>query len=241
MGTGTSGAINMERMGANAAARTSMTELPAEYGVARWYAAYTWANHEKKVREQLEQRSVEAFLPVYETLRRWKDRRVPLEMPLFPGYVFVRLALVDRLRVLQVPSVVRLVGFNGHPSALPDEEFEALKKGLACGVRAKPHPFLTVGRRVLIKSGPLEGRQGILLRRAGRLRVVLSIDLIMRSLIVEVDAAEIEPIIHRHILLIDKRQLPPDDESRTQRMGQGPKDAEWTGQSSITASKSPGF
>ena len=216
--------------------------LPSDYLEARWYAAYTCANHEKKVREQLEQRSVEAFLPVYETLRRWKDRRVQVEMPLFPGYVFVRLALVDRLRVLQVPSVVRLVGFNGHPSALPDEEFEALKKGLTCGVRAKPHPFLTVGRRVRIKSGPLEGRQGILLRRAGRLRVVLSIDLIMRSIIVEVDAAEIEPIIHRRILfLIDKRQLPPDDESGTQRTGQGPKDAEWTGQSSITASKSPGF
>src|SRR5467141_2360947 len=114
--------------------------LPPAYLEARWYAAYTCANHEKRVREQLEQRSVELFLPVYETVRRWKDRRMQLQMPLFPGYVFVRMALVDRLRVLQVPSVVRLVGFNGQLSALPDEEIEGLKRGLAGGVRAEPHP-----------------------------------------------------------------------------------------------------
>jgi transcription antitermination factor NusG len=162
----------------------------------RWYAAYTYANHEKRVREQLEQRSVESFLPVYETVRRWKDRRMHLQMPLFPGYVFVRMELVDRLRVLQVPSVVRLVGFNGHPSALPDEEIEGLKKGLVGGVRAEPHPFLTVGRRVRMKSGPFEGSQGILLRRRGNLRLVLSLELIMRSVVIDVEAADVEPLAH---------------------------------------------
>jgi transcription antitermination factor NusG len=86
----------------------------------RWFAAYTCANHEKKVREQLDQRSVESFLPLYETVRRWKDRRMCLQLPLFAGYVFVRMAMVDRLRVLQVPSIVRIVGFNGHLAALPD-------------------------------------------------------------------------------------------------------------------------
>lgn len=120
-----------------------------------------------------------------------------LEMPLFPGYVFVRMALVDRSRVLQVPSVVRLVGFSGHLSPLPDEEIEGMKKGLVGGVRAEPHPFLTVGRRVRIKSGPLVGRQGILLRRKGILRVVLSIDLIMRSIAVDMDVADVEPVVHR--------------------------------------------
>jgi transcription antitermination factor NusG len=162
----------------------------------RWYAAYTCANHEKRVREQLEQRSVEAFLPVYETVRRWKDRRVQLEMPLFPGYVFVHLALRDRLRVMQVPSVVRVVGFNGHPSALPDEEIEALRRGLAKGVRAEPHPFLSTGRRVRIKAGPLEGKEGILIRRKGIFRVVLSIDLIQRSIMVDVDVADVDPMVH---------------------------------------------
>jgi transcription antitermination factor NusG len=160
----------------------------------RWYAAYTCANHEKRVREQLEQRSVESFLPVYETVRRWKDRRMKLQLPLFPGYVFVRMALADRLRVLQVPSVARLVGFNGHLSALPDEEIEGLKKGLASGVRAEPHPFLTVGRRVRMKSGPLAGMQGILLRRKGSFRVVISIDLIQRAVAVDAEAADVEAI-----------------------------------------------
>jgi transcription antitermination factor NusG len=168
---------------------------PADYLERRWYAAYTCANHEKRVREQLEQRSVESFLPVYETIRRWKDRRMRLQLPLFPGYVFVRMALVDRLHVLQVPSVVRLVGFNGQLSALPDEEIDSLKQGLAGGVRAEPHPFLTVGRRVRVKRGPFEGRQGILLRRKGKLRMVLSIELIMRSVVVDVDAENVEPIV----------------------------------------------
>jgi len=168
--------------------------LPADYLEVRWYAAYTCANHEKRVREQLEQRSLESYLPVYEAVRRWKDRRMRLQLPLFPGYVFVRMALVDRLRVLQVPSVVHLVGFNGHLAALPDAEIVGLKNGLAGGVRAEPHPFLTAGRRVRIKAGPLEGREGILLRRKGSLRVVLSIELIQRSIVVDVDVADVQPL-----------------------------------------------
>jgi transcription antitermination factor NusG len=168
---------------------------PAWYLEPRWYAAYTCANHEKRVRELLTQRCVVSFLPAYETVRRWKDRRMRIQLPLFPGYVFVRLALVDRLRVLQIPSVVRLIGFNGHPSALPDEEIEALKRGLAAGVRAEPHPFLTAGRRVQVKRGPFEGRQGILLRRKGKLRLVLSIELIMRSVVIDVDTTDVEAVI----------------------------------------------
>jgi transcription termination/antitermination protein NusG len=170
-------------------------DLPSDNFEPRWYAAYTSANHEKRVREQLEQRCVASFLPVYETVRRWKDRRMRLQLPLFPGYVFVRMALVDRLRVLQIPSVVRLVGFNGHPSPLADEEIEGLKMGLVAGVLAEPHPFLTAGRRVRIKSGPLVGRQGVLLRRKGAFRVVLSIEVIMRSIVVDVDAKNVEPIV----------------------------------------------
>ena len=168
--------------------------LPPDYLEARWYAAYTCANHEKRVREQLEQRSLESFLPLYETTRRWKDRRMHLQLPLFPGYVFVRMALADRLRVLQVPSVVRLVGFNGHLSPLPDEEIEALKKALAGGVLAEPHPFLSVGRRVRVKAGPLEGVEGIVIRRKNRLRLVISLELIQRAAMVEIDAADLEPI-----------------------------------------------
>jgi len=167
---------------------------PADYTEIRWYAAYTCAHHEKRVAEQLRWKSVEHFLPVYEAVRRRKDRRVRLEMPLFPGYVFVRLALCHRLPVLQIPSLVRLVSFNGSPAILPDDEIESMRKGLAGGVRAEPHPYLAAGRRVVIRSGPLEGRQGILLRRKGRLRVVLSIDLIARSVVTDMDEADVEPL-----------------------------------------------
>ena len=169
-------------------------QWPAEFLELHWYAAYTLANHEKQVMQQFTERSVEHFLPLYESVRNWKDRKVKLQLPLFPGYVFVRVALRDRLRVLQVPSVVRLVGFNGYPAALPDSEIEALRTSVAMQLRAEPHPYLTVGRRVRIKSGPLAGVEGILIRKKNAFRVVLSLDFILRSAAVEVDASDIERI-----------------------------------------------
>jgi transcription antitermination factor NusG len=167
--------------------------LPSDYLEPRWYAAYTCANHEKRVRDQLDHRSVDSFLPVYETVRRWKDRRMRLEMPLFPGYVFVHLALRDRLRVLQTPSVVRLVGFGSQPAALPNQEIEALRHGLTGEMRMAPHTYLKVGHRVRVRNGPLQGLEGILVRKKNGSRFVISLDLIRRSVAVEIDVAELEP------------------------------------------------
>jgi transcription antitermination factor NusG len=104
-----------------------------------WYAAYTCANHERRVAEQFKSRGVEHFLPTYETVHKWKDRRVRLELPLFPGYIFVHLALRDRLRVLQVTSVVRLVGYGDDPTALSDQEIEALRCGFQSDQERAPH------------------------------------------------------------------------------------------------------
>lgn len=157
----------------------------------RWYAAYTCANHEKRVAEQLTVRSVEHFLATYSSKRQWRDRRVKLEVPLFPGYVFVRLALRNRLQTLQVPGLVRLVGFNGMPTALPDDEIGGLKEGLTSGVHMEPHPFLTVGRRVRITSGPFVGLEGIVKRKKKNLRVVISLEIIQRSVAVDVNAWDI--------------------------------------------------
>jgi transcription antitermination factor NusG len=168
--------------------------LFSSYWEPIWYAAYTSANHEKRVAEQFAQRSVEHFLPLYQSVRRWKDRRMNVQLPLFPGYVFVRLALRDRLQVLRTPGVAQLVGFNGTPAALPEEEIEALKKGFVCGVRAVPHPFLSVGQRVRVKAGPLEGIEGIVVRRKNRLRLIISLDLIHRATAVEVEAADLERV-----------------------------------------------
>jgi transcription antitermination factor NusG len=169
--------------------------LPARWAEQRWYAAYTCAQHEKRVAAELGMRQVEHFLPLYSSVRRWKDRRVQLDLPLFPGYVFVRLALRDRLRVLQVPSVVRLVGFNGLPTALPDEEMEILRSGHCQSLHAEPHPFLTVGRRVRITGGPFAGLEGVLKRKKSSLRVVVSLELIQRSVAVDVDAADVGPVV----------------------------------------------
>jgi transcription antitermination factor NusG len=167
--------------------------LPVSFLEPHWYAAYTCAQHEKRVAAELGMREVEHFLPLYSSVRRWKDRRVQLELPLFPGYVFVRLALRDRLRVVQIPSVVRLVGFNGLPTALPDSEMEIMRSGLSQSLRAEPHPFLTVGRRVRIIAGPFAGLEGVLKRKKNTLRVVVTLELIQRSVAVDVDVADVRP------------------------------------------------
>jgi len=119
---------------------------------------------------------------------------VQLELPLFPGYVFVRLALCNRLRVVQIPSVVRLVGFGGLPTALPDTEMEILRSGLCQRLRAEPHPFLTVGRRVRITGGPFAGLEGVLRRKRNSLRAVVSLSLIQRSVALDVDVADVAPV-----------------------------------------------
>lgn len=165
-----------------------------EYYEPRWYAAYTSANHEKRVALQLGQRSVEHFLPVYDSVRHWKDRRIRLQLPLFPGYIFVRLALRDQLQVLQVPGVARLVGFGGVPCALPKGEIEAVQTCLARKAGLQPHPYIPLGRRVRVMAGPLCGLEGIVVRRKNRSKLVISLDVIMRSVAVEVEPLEVEPV-----------------------------------------------
>lgn len=165
--------------------------MPLDWLQPHWYAAYTCAQHEKRVREHLEQRSIEAFLPLYQTVHRWKDRCVQLSLALFPGYVFVRLALRDRLQVLQIPGVARLVGFNGQPAPLRDEEIDSIRACLVHGYHLKPHPYLEAGQRVRISGGPFQGLEGIVQRKKGRLRFIISLNLILRSVAVDVDASEL--------------------------------------------------
>jgi transcription antitermination factor NusG len=167
--------------------------LPSDYGMFRWYAAYTKSNHERRVAEQLLRNGVEHFLPLRPTVRRWKSRRVTLERPLFPGYVFVRLALPCALRVHQIPGFVRLVGFGGSPVALKDEEIVALRTSFKNGMKAEPHAYLTAGRPVRIKCGPMAGIEGILVKRKNKHRFVVSLELICRSMSFEIEEADLEP------------------------------------------------
>ena len=165
-----------------------------DYFQPRWYAAYTWARHEKHVACQFQERSIQHYLPLYKTVHRWKNGRVQLELPLFPSYIFVRISLRERIRPLQVPGVVRLVGFNGRPAPLPDSEIQALLDLSSQGLKAEPYPYLTVGKRVRIHAGPLQGLEGVLVRKKSSFRVVVSVDLIMRSVVVDVDASDLSPV-----------------------------------------------
>jgi transcription termination/antitermination protein NusG len=183
---------------ANASARLpalgtqSRPGLPSESRELKWYAAYTCARHEKRATELLERKSVETLLPLYETVHRWKNGLARVRLPLFPGYVFVRIALANRLQVLEVPSIVRLVGFCGQPAPLPEEDIETIQSCLKQGPSFEPHPYLKVGRRVRITTGPLAGCEGLLVRKKGNLRVVLSIELIQRSVMLDVPASSLE-------------------------------------------------
>lgn len=159
-----------------------------------WYAGYTASRHEKRVAEHFAQRGVEHFLPLYETIHRWNNGRHRVQLPLFPGYIFVRIALRDRMRVIEVPGFVRLVGFNSLPHPLPEADINRMKEALNKGVLAEPYPYLTVGARVEVRNGPLQGMTGILLRRQNKCRVVISVDLIMRSMAVEVEASDVVPM-----------------------------------------------
>lgn len=166
--------------------------LQASSHAAPWLVAYTQPRHEKRVAEHLERKCIEQFLPLYESVRQWKGRRARVLMPLFPSYVFVRLPAESRVRVLELPGVVRLVGFADGPATLPDSEVETLRRG-ACA-RLEPYPYLTAGRKVRVRNGPLAGANGFLVRRKGGFRVVLSLALIERSVAAEVDLVDIEPL-----------------------------------------------
>jgi transcription antitermination factor NusG len=179
--------VNSVEWDSETLARRSL-ELP------QWYAVHTSAQREKKVSSYLLQANVEQFLPVYENRRRWKDRVVTIETPLFTGYVFVRIPLLEKLRVLNAPGVANFVTQNGRPAVIPDEDIERVKSGLVKG--AIPHPYLTVGRRVTVVRGPLAGTSGILVKKKNNLRVVVSIDSIARAMAIEVSEADVEPILY---------------------------------------------
>lgn len=168
-------------------------KFPEECPNLRWYAVHTRSRHEKSVSQLLGLKRFPTFLPLYETLHRWKNGDHRIQLPLFPGYTFVRLDVKDCFSVLKVAGVARLIGFNGTPTPLPDEEIELLRNTLNKGVRAMPHPYLIVGRRARITAGPLAGREGILVRRKGEWRMILSIDLIQRSILVDIEANALEP------------------------------------------------
>jgi transcription antitermination factor NusG len=165
----------------------------------RWYAAYTYPRHEKAVVKQLESKSIEAFLPVFRTENRWKDRRVQIQTPVFPGYVFTRINLSERSRVLAVPGVIRMLSFNGIPAPIDDSEIEAVRLCVERGAALEPYPFLEIGDRVRVRSGVLEGLEGLISRCKDDRRLIVPISLINQSVVVEIDVQLLEPLDTKNI------------------------------------------
>lgn len=162
--------------------------------VEHWYALQTRARHEKIVAERLGMRGVQTFLPTATEVHRWSDRKKKVEVPLFSCYLFARLAptKVDRLRVLCVDGVFSFVGGRGEGLPIPDEQIDAVRALVESQLPCSSHPFLKIGQRVRIRSGSLDGLEGILVSRNGDSTLVISVDAIQRSLSVRVDGYHIE-------------------------------------------------
>ena len=156
----------------------------------------TTPQHEKAASRHLDYAGVETFLPTYESFRTWKNRQtVKVELPLFPTYLFVRIDHEDRAKVLRIPGVRRLIGNSREPVCLQDREVEFLRASLL-EQKAEPYAGLVIGQRVHIKSGPMLGVEGWLVRKNSEFRFILTVQLIHRHVSLEVDGSTLEPIVN---------------------------------------------
>ncbi len=177
--------------GSPAADHCTIDHLTANHlNVHQWFAVYTRSHHEKSVAQQLQGRGIEYFLPLYASARRWKDRVKVLQMPLFAGYLFVRIPQAQFLDVLQTHGVSTIVG-SPKPLPLEEMEIEQLRTWLSLSLAVEPNPYLRIGQLVRVRRGPLTDIEGILVRKKNGLRLVVSIDLIQRSVALEIDEADI--------------------------------------------------
>jgi len=162
-----------------------------------WYALYTRHQHEKCVHQILTGKGFEAFLPLYTTAHQWKDRVKRVSLPLFPCYVFLRGPLAQWLPVLTTPGVHTVVGFGGQPASISSPEIEAIRRVIESPLKAEPHPYLKCGDRVRVTAGPLRGLEGILLRKKNWCKLLLSVEMLQRSVAVEIDVAMVQRVSGR--------------------------------------------
>ncbi len=165
----------------------------------RWYAVFTMPRHEKRVALHCAERGIDSFLPLYQVRNRWKNRSTAtVELPLFPNYSFVRIDARERVQILGLSSVRYIVSSGREPLSVPDDYISFLRAGLL-EHRIEPHPNLEVGDRVRIKTGPMAGIEGILDRHKNGLRIVLKLEMIGRSISVEVGAEEVSCIGEKRV------------------------------------------
>ncbi len=158
-----------------------------------WYALWTRSRHEQVVREQLERKSVEVFLPTIRKWSRWKDRKKQIDWPLFPGYCFARFEPHDTLPILKCTGVVNIVSFEGEPAAIPEHELDSIRRLIDTDLAFDPVPLIKEGQMVEVVHGPLKGVVGRLVQKKEKARLVLSVDLIGQGVSVEIDAADVRP------------------------------------------------
>lgn len=158
----------------------------------QWYAAYVKHQHEKKAAAHLQRKGVDVFLPEQKVSRVWKDRKKLLSLPLFPGYLFLRSDLRDRIEILNTPGIFFLVENAGRSCPIPDHEIDAIRRVANSGLPAREHPFITAGDRVRVRSGPLAGVVGILSYVKNQYRMVLRVELLRKALSVEVEVANVD-------------------------------------------------
>ena len=159
-----------------------------------WFAVRTRPRHEKLVSRQLETTGVESFLPLCSQLRSWSDRKKLVELPLFPGYIFVRTSHTStaRVRVFQARGVVGFVGPNNQATPIPAQQIETVRSLMHAQVDYRPHPYLNIGQRVRIQNGALQGLEGILIRVASDHSLIVSVDLIHRSVSIRLEGYEVD-------------------------------------------------
>lgn len=164
------------------------------HGPESWFAIQVAPRHENRVASLLNYKGYQHFFPTYQSCRKWCDRNKTLELPLFPGYVFCRIfhGTASGL-VLTTPGVIRVVGFGGKPCPIPDSEIDAIQR-LALSPDVMPAPYLKIGHKVQIMKGPLLGITGILTQVKNAHRLVVSVNLIMNSVSVNVDSVDVLPV-----------------------------------------------
>lgn len=184
-------------MSGTAAARAVGQAIPPDVVEARgslaWFAVWTRSRHESFVHQQLVGKGLDAYLPTVARWSHWKDRRKRIDWPLFPGYCFVRLGTGEARLVTSCTGVVSLVGFDGGPVPVADEEILSVRRLVESELRFDPCPFVQEGDPVEVTRGPLRGVVGRLQRKGARERLMVSVGLIGQGLIVDVDAADVRP------------------------------------------------